>query len=114
MSVLLRGGSELTPASFGPNQDGGLFITGGKRKTRRSGKSRRSGSKRKTGKRKSGRKTRRRMRGGNQCGGPTAMTGGTTMPTESMSMPSMQMGGARKLKKRTGKARRHRTKSYMA
>ena len=42
------------------------------------------------------RKGSKRMRGGNTCTGP------------SMS------GGSRRLRKRTGKARRHRTKSYSA
>jgi hypothetical protein len=88
MSVILRGGhmSNLTPADFGAQQ-GGLMIQGGSRK--------RKGSK--------------RMRGGNTCG--MSMTGGQFSPSVTAAVSG---GGSRRLVKRTGKARRHRTKSYRA
>ena len=76
-----------------PMQQGGLILMGGKRRgSRRSGsKRKRSGSKRK----RSGSK-RRTYKGGEYA---FQFRGGA---------------GSRRLKKRTGKARRHRTKSYTA
>ena len=153
-TVILRGGSELTPADFnslGP-QEGGILVQGGKRSGfRRSGfrrKGRRSSGKRRgtkrrgskrSGSKRRGTKRSRKMRGGNTCGAPLNTTMGgmdmpqmggmdmpSGMPSSMPGMPSSMSGGmlvsppsngggrTRRLRKMTGKARRHRTKSYSA
>ena len=117
-TAILRGGSELTPADFtlGGAQSGGIMVQGGKRSGSKRSGSKRRGSKRRGSKRS--KRSRRKMRGGN-CGAPL----GTTMGGNMSGMP--QMGGmitppsggggrTRRLRKLSGKARRHRTKSYSA
>jgi hypothetical protein len=90
MSVILRGGmNSLSPADFGA-QNGGILVQGGQGKRRRGSRV-------------------KKMRGGNTCTGP--MTGGQFSPSMSAAVSG---GGSRRLVKRTGKARRHRTKSYRA
>ena len=101
MSLILRGGSELSPAEFGGPQTGGIMVQGGRRG--RSGK--RSGSKRRGS---------RKLRGGNNCQmkagmNPMGMSGGVGVMA-----PPGGGGRTRRLRKHSGKARRHRTKSYSA
>ena len=121
--LVLRGGSELSPADFG-SQTGGLLtgIMGGSRK--------RSGSKRSGSKRRGSRK----LRGGNNCQmkagmNPMGMSGGVGVmappggggrKSRSRSRSSLRKplvlprygggGRTRRLRKHSGKARRHRTK----
>lgn len=130
MSLILRGGSELSPAEFGGPQTGGIMVQGGRRG--RSGK--RSGSKRSGSKRRGSRK----LRGGNNCQmkagmNPMGMSGGVGVmappggggrKSRSRSRSSLRKplvlprygggGRTRRLRKHSGKARRHRTKSYSA
>jgi len=136
---LLRGGmSELSPADFG-SQSGGLLITGGRRSgSKRSRHSKRSGSSR----HRRGRKLRggncggmapMGMSGGNygipgintsgMSGGnlitPPQNGGGRKRRSRStlrrpLVMPRYGGGRTRRLRKHSGKARRHRTKSYSA
>jgi hypothetical protein len=137
--LVLRGGSELSPAEFGGSQSGGLTIMSGSRKHKRSRHSKRSGSSR--------HRRGRKLRGGN-CGGmapmgmsggnygipginPSVMSGGNliTPPQNAggrksrksrstlrrpLVMPRYGGGRTRRLRKHSGKARRHRTKSYSA
>ena len=119
---------DLSPATLsGGNQSGGLLVVGGRRKGKRSG-SKRSGSKRR-GSKRSSKRSRRKMRGGN-CGAgnvggfamphAAGMSGGNTHMLHSMYggnipiTPSHGGGRTRRLRKLTGRARRHRTKSYSA
>jgi len=133
--LVLRGGSELSPGDFNSPQTGGLLtgIMGGSRK--RSG-SKRSGSKRSGSKRRGSRK----LRGGNSCQmkagmAPMGMSGGVGVMAppggggrksrrsksssslrKPLVLPRYGGGGSktRRLRKHSGKARRHRTKSYSA
>jgi hypothetical protein len=128
--LMMRGGSELSPGDFNSPQTGGLLtgIMGGSRK--RSG-SKRSGSKRSGSKRRGSRK----LRGGNSCQmkagmAPMGMSGGNLITPpggggrKSRSRSSLRKplvlprygggGKTRRLRKHSGKARRHRTKSYSA